>query len=52
MPQRILNERHDYTFQVITELLERVAVNNLTREDKSSDYVASSKNEDFDDSSF
>ena len=52
MPQTILNKRHDYTFQVITELLERVAVNNLTSEDKSPNYVTSSKNTDFDDNSF
>ena len=52
MPQRILNKRHDYTFQVITELLERVAVNNLTSEDKSPNYVTSSKNADFDDNRF
>ena len=44
MPQRILNKMHDYTFQVITELLERVSVNNLTSEDKSPNYVTSSKN--------
>ena len=50
MPQRILNKRHD--FQVITELLERVAVNNLTSEDKSPNYVTSSKNADFDDNNF
>ena len=52
MPQRILNKSRDYIFQVITELLERVAVNNLTSEDKSPDYVTSSKNADFDDNSF
>ena len=52
MPQKTLNKRHDYTFQVITELSERVAVNNLTSEDKSPNYVTGSKNADFDDSSF
>ena len=52
MPQRILNKRHDYTFQVITELLEIVIVNSLTSEDKSPSYVTSSKNTDFDDNSF
>ena len=46
MPQRILNKRHDYTFQVITELSERVTVNNLTSEDKSPNYVTSSKHGD------
>ena len=39
MPQRILNKRHDFTFQVITELLESVPVNNLTCENKSPNYV-------------
>ena len=49
-------KRHDHTFQVITELLERVTVNNLTSEDKSPNpapnYVTSSKIADFDDNSF
>ena len=52
IPQRILNKRHDYTFQVIIELSERVPVNNLTSEDKSPNHVTSSKNADFDDNSF
>ena len=52
MPQRILNKKHDYIFQVITELLERVAANSLTSEDKSPNYVTSSKNANFDDNSF
>ena len=52
MPQRILNKRHDHTFQVITELLERVAVNNLTSEEKSPNCVTSSGNVDFDDNTF
>ena len=39
MPQRILIKRHDDNFQVIREVLKRVAVNNLTSEDKSPNYV-------------
>ena len=39
MSQIILNKRHNYTFQVITELPESVAVNNLTSEDKSPNHV-------------
>ena len=45
-------KKHHHTSHVITELLERVAVNNLTSEDKSPNYVTRSKNADFDDNSF
>ena len=45
-------KRHDHTFQVTKEMLERVAVNNLTSEDKSSNCVTSGKNADFDDNRF